>query len=66
MKQLGHHTRMDTGEKDAPAERLYSQNELLQWGFETTREPGPILMCWRAFRPEKLEDRDAESMSSAT
>lgn len=31
-----------------------------------TREPGPILMCWRAFRPERNEDRDVESMSSTS
>lgn len=32
---------------------------------ETYREPRFILMCWRAFRPEDVEDRNVESMSSA-
>ena len=33
--------------------------------FEAYPKARPILMCWRAFRPNDIEDPDVESISSA-
>lgn len=59
-------TRMDTGEQvHVPTLQTYPEMNVSN-ALHSYREPGPILMCWRAFRPEGDEDRDVESMSSAS
>lgn len=62
----GQHTRMVTGEQVHTSTADGAQTLRAANGFrKATREPGPVLMCWRAFRPEDNGDRDVESMSSA-
>lgn len=42
-----------------------SEIEQLQCCRRLPGSQAPYLMCWRAFRPENVDDRDVESMSSA-
>ena len=45
---------------NVPVERTQDMDSCEVW-----RKTGSILMCWRAFRPQKDDDPDVESMSSA-
>ena len=66
-------TREDTGEEGTyaptgPAEWTWPEEgneKKLQCCRRLPGSQAPYLMCWRTFRPEDVDDRDAESMSSA-
>lgn len=50
----------------APVNRhVPMEDKELQCCSKSTRKLRPIVMCWRAFRPENVEDPAMESMRSA-
>nr|POE47307.1 hypothetical protein CFP56_00638 [Quercus suber] len=59
---------MDTGEQACRFIRKAARargKSIAASALQAIRKPGPIVMCWRPFRPEDVEDRDMESMNSA-
>ena len=69
MKHERHPTREGTGEEVRPSKTFQwtgqtRGKQLHRWS-QAYQEPGPILMCWRASRPENIEDPAVQSMSSA-